>query len=135
MDLPSTVYRVSLKALITKDDKLLFIRYSNDMLDLPGGGYEYEEDNELECLSREVEEEIGVKIKSYEKRPVCLWRGYKKIHWILLGYKVELDSFDFHFKEKSVVSADFLSLDQYLAGRKHPNMEKFNFNKVFEHYP
>lgn len=57
---------VSAKAvLVTKDGKILLMRKSSGIVDLPGGKVEEGEDL-YETLSREIKEETGLKVKDFE---------------------------------------------------------------------
>ena len=52
-------YRVSVKAKIKQDGKLILVKEDNKNWDLPGGGVEHNE-TIMEALERELKEEIGV---------------------------------------------------------------------------
>lgn len=57
---------VSAKAVVvSRDGKALVMRKYNGVVDLPGGKVEQGEDL-YEALSREIEEEIGLKIKKFD---------------------------------------------------------------------
>jgi 8-oxo-dGTP diphosphatase len=54
------LYRVSVKAVIFKDKKILLVKEEEDNFwSLPGGGIDYGE-NVQEALSRELSEELGI---------------------------------------------------------------------------
>lgn len=97
MDAKPTWYRVSTKAVIVKDGKLLFVKEGTDFWDLPGGGLEHNETT-LEGLAREVQEELGVNVKTSSNLPIFVWKTYDKVNRrpiIVLGYKVTLASENF----------------------------------------
>lgn len=73
---------------------------------MPGGGLDFGEDIHV-GLKREIEEEMGVKIKRIEDRPMYVWtwrfENKRKMDWyysLVVGYKVELESFDFKTTEE-----------------------------------
>ena len=62
--LPSTYYRVSVKALIKDNqDRLLVFQDSAGNWELPGGGLEHGEDID-DCIRRELQEEIQGTVES-----------------------------------------------------------------------
>jgi 8-oxo-dGTP pyrophosphatase MutT (NUDIX family) len=101
---PDCFYRVTVKALVVKDSKILLLRESPELSgkwEMPGGGLDFGEELH-EGLKREVEEEMGVKVKSIENRPMYSWtwryEDKRNMEWyysLVVAYKVELESFDF----------------------------------------
>jgi 8-oxo-dGTP diphosphatase len=101
---PDSFHRVTIKALVVKDGKILLVKESPErsgMWEIPGGGLDFGEDIH-EGLKREVEEEMGLKVKSIEKRPMYVWawkyQNERNMDWyysFVVAYKVELESFDF----------------------------------------
>lgn len=69
-------YRVSVKAAIIHDGKLLVIsgENGNPGWELPGGGLEHNETIE-QALNRELQEEIGV-TEMQVKKPIYIWPLY-----------------------------------------------------------
>lgn len=62
----SSLYRLSVKALIFHDNKILLTREKDDeWWSVPGGGVDYGE-SLAQALRREVNEELGVPIKSIQ---------------------------------------------------------------------
>ncbi|MGF7229674.1 MAG: NUDIX hydrolase [Candidatus Saccharibacteria bacterium] len=101
MDAEATWYRVSTKAVVIKASKLLFVKEGTDLWDLPGGGLEHNETT-VEGLAREVQEELGVHVKTNSDLPIFVWKTYDEANKrpiIVLGYKVELASEDFVLQE------------------------------------
>jgi len=72
---PECAYRVSAKALIVIDGKLLLIRENGNHWDLPGGGVEHLEEIDM-ALRREVKEEIGLNIMDIENHSLQPWITY-----------------------------------------------------------
>jgi 8-oxo-dGTP pyrophosphatase MutT (NUDIX family) len=72
---PACTYRVSAKAVIVVDGKLLLIRENGNHWDLPGGGIEHFEDIDT-ALKREVKEEIGLDIIDTESHSLQPWITY-----------------------------------------------------------
>ncbi|MFW5705043.1 MAG: NUDIX domain-containing protein [Nanoarchaeota archaeon] len=100
MEMPPCYYRVSVKALVTKNDKVLLTRENNGKWDLLGGGLDFGESFEI-GLKREIFEESGLKIKKMSNQPVYSWtyeninyEGFLRRYLILL-FRVELDSENF----------------------------------------
>lgn len=105
---PDCFHRVTIKALVVKDGKILLIKESPEMSgkwEIPGGGLDFGEEIQ-EGLKREVEEEMGVKVKFIEERPMYVWtwryENWRDMDWyysLVVGYKVELESLDFKATE------------------------------------
>jgi ADP-ribose pyrophosphatase YjhB (NUDIX family) len=77
-DLPTPFYRVAAKALIFDDQNCLLIVFNQyGEAEIPGGGWEHDESFE-ECLQRELQEELGVKLKSIS--PILFTVRDKTLH-------------------------------------------------------
>lgn len=72
---PPCTYRVSVKAIIVVEGKLLLIRENGNHWDLPGGGVEHLEDIDA-ALRREVKEETGLDIVDIERTSLQPWITY-----------------------------------------------------------
>ena len=72
---PDCSYRVSAKAIILIDNKLLLIRENGNNWDLPGGGIEHLEELE-DALIREVWEEVELAITRIDNKSVMPWLTY-----------------------------------------------------------
>jgi len=70
-------YRVSAKALIRADDKLLLVKEDSDYWDLPGGGVEHFENPE-DALKREIQEEVGSEVLKIDNEYPQVWAIYDK---------------------------------------------------------
>ena len=103
-DFPACFHRVTIKGLVVKDGKILLMKEPlkrSGKWELPGGGLDFGEDI-YEGLKREIEEEMGLKVKSIEKRPMYVWpwkyENERKMDWyysFVVTYKIELENFDF----------------------------------------
>ena len=69
-EIPEGYYRISIKALVLNEDrtKFMLIKDETGHWDLPGGGIKWGE-NVVECLEREIEEEMGLQVENIENRP------------------------------------------------------------------
>lgn len=72
---PACAYRVSAKAIIVVEGKLLLIRENGNHWDLPGGGIEHLEAIDV-ALKREVREETGLEIVGIENASLQPWITY-----------------------------------------------------------
>ncbi len=102
-DFPPCFHRVTIKALIVKDGKILLLKEPKPLSgkwELPGGGLDFGE-NIYAGLRREIEEELGVQVASIDARPMYVWswryEQKRNMDWyysLVVAYKVELASFD-----------------------------------------
>jgi len=95
---PSTFYRVSLKAIIRneKGEVLVCKEYGSDHYSLPGGGWDHGE-TEIECLQRELSEEVGYN-GTLEVRPfktATWWLDSRKAWLLWIVYEVVTDNMNF----------------------------------------
>lgn len=117
---PACFHRVTVKGLVVQDDKILLLKESAKLSgkwELPGGGLDFGEDI-YEGLKREIEEEMGVKVKSIDKRPMYVWPWHfenaRNIDWFysfVVAYKIELESLDFKANDECE-EINFFSKDE-----------------------
>ncbi len=68
-NIPNCYYRISIKALIIDEEKrFLLALEDNGKWEFPGGGIDFGE-NPLECLAREIKEEMGLEVIQVNERP------------------------------------------------------------------
>lgn len=101
---PDSFHRVTVKALVVKDGKILLVKEAPEISgkwELPGGGLDFGEEIH-EGLKREIEEEMQIRVKGIEKRPMYVWtwkyenkRGMDWYYSLVVAYRVELENFDF----------------------------------------
>ena len=121
---PSCHYRVSVKALVVKNNAILLLQEEDGRWELPGGGLEFGETIE-ECLKREVQEEIGVTVKAMDPKPLYVWTVKKDEegdYRLFLAYTVVLNSLDFK-KSKEAIDFQFLSKKEMEGMKLHPNIQ------------
>lgn len=81
--------------------------------ELPGGGFEHDESIE-ECLNRELNEELGAKIKSIGKVSF-IYRG-KSVHgWTILRIAIPVKLKNYDFKYGDMKAAKFVNKDELMA--------------------
>jgi 8-oxo-dGTP pyrophosphatase MutT (NUDIX family) len=75
-NIPNCFYRISPKALILNEthDKFLIIQEDNGKWDFPGGGLDFGE-TVVECLTREIKEEMGLEVVSISEDPSYFFTG------------------------------------------------------------
>jgi 8-oxo-dGTP diphosphatase len=111
---PSPFYRVTIKALIRDErDRVLILQNAKGKWEMPGGGWEHDEDF-ADCLNRELCEELGVttsRIGSVAFIYKCLSsRGY---YVIRIMVPAQLDSTDFNVGD-GMRSAQFVDRQEFL---------------------
>ncbi len=96
--IPSTFYRVSVKALVfDHEDRLLALQNAGGSWELPGGGWEHSETLE-QCMRREIEEELGVAVNRIDSSTIHPCVGHAAdghYPWLKLAMVVELAGQEF----------------------------------------
>jgi 8-oxo-dGTP pyrophosphatase MutT (NUDIX family) len=113
-DQPSPFYRVSVKAFIFDDQqRLLMGKGEGDTWEPPGGGLEHDEAI-IECLRRELLEELGVELDSAGE-VICFYRGTNSrgFQALKVALKVTLKNFD--FKPGDLKETKFVNKVELLA--------------------
>lgn len=105
-DIPSSYYRISLKALIRNDkgEVLVNKETGRDHWSLPGGGWDHGE-SDMDCLKRELYEELGY-TGEFTAKPVAvtqepMWMPNKQAWLLWIVYDVQPDNYDFSAGEES----------------------------------
>ena len=113
---PSPYYRVAIKAMVFDDQhRLLVVQAEDKKWELPGGGLEHGE-KERECVDREIQEELGVRVLSMSDVR-WIFRGFnpdRQTHCLRLMVDAELESFDFTFGD-GMVDARFVDPEAFMA--------------------
>jgi 8-oxo-dGTP diphosphatase len=113
-NLPSPFYRVTSRAIILQDNRLVVVKDDSGYWQMPGGGWEHEESFE-DCLRREVMEELGVGIKAISADTFMYrvhdQRGYLSLR---IACFVTPESYDF-VPGDDMVEVRLLSKSDFLA--------------------
>ena len=121
---PPCFYRVSVKALIYKKNKILLVKEPDGRWELPGGGLEIEE-SIFDGIKREVKEELGVNVIKVSSQPQSAWvRINEGKPVLILPFIVEVDSFEFKNDPKESVEIDFFLKQEIQKINLHPNIQK-----------
>ena len=111
----SPFYRVAIKALVKNDQDRLLVTQSDDGLwEIPGGGWEHEDEDLRACLGREILEELGVEVDFVG--PVrFVYRGLNKKGYmaVRLAVNASLGSTDFTSGD-GMINARFVTKDELL---------------------
>jgi len=124
---PSTIYRVSVKALITNDrNQVLVLKEGQDFWSLPGGGLEHGE-LQPDCLRREIMEELGV--SDIEIGEIAYSKTFyldRRDAWMIwVVYRATLGTTDFVF-------GDNVTDAKYIDAQELKNSDDMFEKSVFE---
>lgn len=117
--LASPFYRVTVKAIILDDQQhLLVIQNKEGLYEMPGGGWEHGEDL-LECLQREVMEEVGQELLETDGTIAFTYsalakRGYRTLRLAIRARLANTDPSTYTMDE-TMESAHFVTKDEFLA--------------------
>lgn len=127
------VKTISVKAVIKKDGKVLFVQNADKHWDLPGGRMRCGEDLG-QTLQRESQEEIGTGV-SYEERPLFAFFWHypeHQKHGLVIGYECKAENENFVCGD-DVVDAQFLSpeeiMEKHISKNLAPHYQRM-FGKV-----
>lgn len=105
-DIPSSYYRISLKVIIRNENGEILVNREKGRADfsLPGGGWDHGE-TDIECIKRELFEEVGYKGELTAK-PVAtsrkpMFMPTKKAWLLWIVYEVEPENMNFVVGEES----------------------------------
>ena len=121
--LPSPYYRVATRAIVLDNQRRILVMENPDgEVELPGGGWEYDETFEA-CLDREIREELGVGLaKLGDFVGVYRGRGGRGIMYLRIAFRAELTGFEFDLKRMDrawfATRSEFMGLSLELAGEE-----------------
>lgn len=126
--IPENFFRVSAKAIVVKDDKILLVQEPDGRWELPGGGIDASETIE-QALKRELKEELDASISKIAKKPLYIWTQERekkgvKYNCLFLGYEVKVKSLKFK-KTKEAIKAEFFTKKDMQKLNLHINLTKF----------
>jgi 8-oxo-dGTP pyrophosphatase MutT (NUDIX family) len=119
------IHEVSVKALCRDETgRVLVIRDAKDRWELPGGGLEAGEEL-LDCLRREVMEELGVDCELLDPDPYKAWVGKKASgdYRLIILYKVRLKDTEFK-KTDEAQEVRFVTREELQVINLVPQIEK-----------
>lgn len=116
-ELPSSFYRVAVKALIfDAKNRLAVVINDTGKAELPGGGWEHGESFEA-CLQRELDEEMSAQVRSIS--PIQFsYRGVSKHGWqaLRLVVRAELVSIEqLRPKDPEIRAVRFVTQAEFMA--------------------
>lgn len=117
----SPFYRVTAKAIVRDEAaRVLVVADATGTYELPGGGWEHDEDYAT-CLRRELQEELGATVVSVGD-PLLVYRGRGARPHVLLRIAALVKLADHHFTPDNdeVTEARFVDRQEFLALRWCP---------------
>lgn len=118
-------YRVSAKALIVDNNKILLVKEDSPFWDLPGGGVEHFEDP-VNALRREIDEELRAEATSVDEKSLKAWATYDVEHerpLLFLVYRCKVS----HFPEESTngIQIGYFTRNELASLEIEPHLHKF----------
>ncbi len=103
-EIPDCFYRVSVKALVLNEtkDKFLVCKESSGFWEIPGGGLSWGETYK-DGLVREIEEEIGLKVKRLADNPCYFITGKQSLN---PGVRFANIVFECEFEDLNFIASD-----------------------------
>lgn len=125
-DIPSSYYRISLKAIIRNDKGEVLVNRENgrDHWSLPGGGWEHGE-SDVECLKRELREEVGytgeMTVRPLATTRTPMFMPLRKAWLLWIVYEVIPETMEFSVGEESdeIMFADPKMFEHSQARSEH----------------
>lgn len=130
LHLPSAIYRVSVKALIFDDRRrVLVLRNRLGLYEIPGGGWEHDDESLEACVRRELLEELGVEPAAVS--PIlCTYRGRgnhsSNVLRLVVEARLALGTQFTPSPEEGLVATEFVDKAQFL---------RLNFERDDENVP
>ena len=124
---------VSIKAVIRKDGKILMVKNTHDVYDLPGGRMRCGESIH-DTLAREVREEIGRELASVADAPALAFSWeYKegKSHGIVIAYDVETKDVSLSSNDADITGFEWIE-PKSIADLHMPAQWKEAYLKAFK---
>lgn len=101
---------VSIKAILRKEGRVLMVKNTHGVYDLPGGRMRCGESIK-QTLLREIKEEIGKDVTSVAENPLFVfdWE-YKEgnSHGIVIGYSAEIEDLYFKSEDADIVAFEWV---------------------------
>ena len=123
---PNNFYRTSIKALILDDEKrFLMILEDNGLWEMPGGGLDVGE-SPHDCLTREIKEEMSLKVTYINKQPSYFVSALNiNGQWKTAAfYEARLENFDFKPTDECT-KIKFFTKEEALKENLYPIIKEF----------
>lgn len=115
--MPKTTFLIRCRILVVHEDKLLVVKHSPEatFYALPGGHMEIDE-NPLECIKREIKEELGVDLDNPELKYIYTWKNTDEVENVEFLFLTR-DTIVFDNSEKGTPSHAFEIVDTRWVSR------------------